>query len=318
MTKRPIAVQLYTADLKEAWDEFIGNCKNSHFFFRRDYMEYHGDRFADFSVVIRDVSEKLIAVMPANKDGEAVYSHQGLTFGGILCGEKMKTELMLDIFEALMRFLKEQKVKSLIYKPLPYVYHSKAAEEDRYALFLSNASLVRREVSSVVHLGRPIRYSKGRKWAVNKAKKASLQVVQSTDFRKFWKVLTEVLLEHHEAEPVHSVQEIERLANLFPQNIKLFCVQKGADIIAGTVIYENEEIAHTQYIASSAIGKDVCALDFLIDYLLKEVYSGMKYFDFGISNEDAGRSLNTGLISQKEGFGAFPIVHDMYELQITS
>lgn len=42
----------------------------------------------------------------------------------------------------------------------------------------------------------------------------------------------------------------------------------------------------------------------------------MKYFDFGISNENNGRFLNRGLIAQKEGFGARTIVHDFYELSI--
>ena len=42
------------------------------------------------------------------------------------------------------------------------------------------------------------------------------------------------------------------------------------------------------------------------------------YFDFGISTEENGRVLNSGLIDQKEGFGARGVVHDHYELDIAA
>lgn len=279
-------------------------------------MEYHDERFIDYSLLISNSRGQLIAVLPANIDGETVYSHQGLTFGGFLINEKMRTELMLQVFESLKTYLKSQEIKKLVYKPLPYIYHLKASDEDRYALFRNKASLVKQEVSSVIYLNELIRYSKGRKWAVNKAKKENLQIVQSTDFRSFWKVLSEVLEENHRAKPVHTANEMEELAASFPENIKLFCVKRDSIIVAGAVIFENPDIVHTQYMANSVSGRELGALDLLIDNLIKEVYSNKKYFDFGISNEDSGLTLNTGLISQKEGFGAHPIVQDMYTLEI--
>ena len=125
-----------------------------------------------------------------------------------------------------------------------------------------------------------------------------------------------MLESNHEAEPVHSLEEIERLANLFPKNIKLFLAKKEDVVISGALMYENANIVHTQHLANSETGRESGALDLLIDYLIKEVYKNKKYFDFGISNEDAGRYLNTGLIAQKEGFGARAVVHDFYELEI--
>ena len=83
-------------------------------------------------------------------------------------------------------------------------------------------------------------------------------------------------------------------------------------------MFENKNIVHTQYLANSIEGKKIGALDLLIDHLVREIYFDKKYFDFGISNENSGRSLNTGLIAQKEGFGACPIVQDMYELEFSN
>lgn len=128
--------------------------------------------------------------------------------------------------------------------------------------------------------------------------------------------MTGVLESNHEAKPVHTLEEIKRLANLFTKNIRLFLAKKNGRIVSGALIYENQNIVHTQYLANSEEGRELGALDLLIDYLIKDVYKNKRYFDFGISNEDAGRYLNTGLIAQKEGFGARAVVHDFYELEI--
>ena len=306
----------YTVNQKNNWNEFVKNSKNSHFFFQRDYMEYHSDRFEDFSLIVFDDNDKLIAILPANIKENILYSHQGLTFGGFLVDDKMKTETMLEIFELLKQFLKEKNIVKIVYKCIPYIYHTKPSEEDRYALFRNEAKLIRRDVTSTIDLTEQVRYSKGRKWTINKAKKESIETFESDDYEIFWELLTGVLESNHEAKPVHTREEIKKLANLFPKNIKLFLAKKDERIVSGALIYENQNIVHTQYLANSGEGREIGALDLLIDYLIKDTYKNKKYFDFGISNEDAGRYLNTGLIAQKEGFGARAIVHDFYELEI--
>lgn len=306
----------YTKKDKNIWNEFVSNAKNSHFFFLRDYMEYHSNRFQDYSLLVFDETQKLISVLPANFKDNILYSHQGLTFGGFLIDDKMKTETMLEIFETLKEFLRKQNIQKIVYKCIPYIYHTKPSEEDRYALFRNDAVLVRRDVSSTIDLTVQVRYSKGRKWTINKAKKESIEIVESQDYKTFWNLLAGVLESNHEAKPVHGLEEIENLANLFPKNVKLFLAKKDDVVISGALIYENINIVHTQYLANSEIGREMGALDLLIDYLIKEVYKNKKYFDFGISNEDAGKYLNIGLISQKEGFGARAVVQDFYELEI--
>lgn len=306
----------YTIEYKNIWNEFIRNSKNGHFFFHRDYMEYHKDRFEDFSLLIFDDSEKLISVLPANIKENVLYSHQGLTFGSFIIDDKMKTETMLNIFDSLMEFLKIKNIEKIVYKCIPYIYHIKPSEEDKYALFRNDVKLIRRDVTSTIDLTGQVRYSKGRKWTVNKAKKELIETFESDDYETFWKLLTGVLESSHEVKPVHTFEEMKKLALLFPKNIKLFLAKKDERIVSGVLIYENRNIVHTQYIANSGEGRELGALDLLIDYLIKDIYKNKKYFDFGISNENAGRVLNTGLIAQKEGFGARAVVHDFYELEI--
>ena len=307
----------YDKEYRAAWDDYIKTAKNYHFFFHRDYMEYHNDRFEDFSLLVYDEKQNIIAVLPANRKDNILYSHQGLTFGGFLIDDKMKTETLLEVFEVLKGYLKEQGIEKMIYKCIPHIYYIKPSEEDRYALFRNDAKLIRRDVTSTIYLADQVRYSKGRKWAIQKAKKESIETFESTDYESFWSLLVDVLATHHDTKPVHTLEEIQKLASCFPKNIRLFLARKDEHIVSGALVYENQNIVHTQYLATSEKGKDLGALDLLIDYLIKSVFNHKQYFDFGISNEDAGWHLNTGLIAQKEGFGARAVAHDFYELEIS-
>ncbi len=306
-------VTRYHISLQNKWNDFLKNAKNYHFFFHRSYLSYHEDQFEDYSLLIYDKKEKLIAMLPANIDNYILYSHQGLTFGGFIVNDNMKTEIMLDIFEAVQTFLKIHSIQKVIYKAIPYIHHIKPAQEDLYALFIQNASLIQRDIGATVYLDQPIKYSNGRKWSLKKAKNEGFIIEESRDFSSFWSLLEEILKQQHDAKPVHSLNEIEFLTSIFPENIKLYLTKKEGKLFAGAITFDNPEISHLQYVANSNEGRKIGALDFLIDHLIQKVYKEKKYFDFGTSNEENGRYLNKGLIDQKERFGASAVVCDRYK-----
>lgn len=305
----------YKPKQKPLWDEFITNSKNGVFLFYGDYMEYHADKFTDHSIMFFD-DNRLIAVMPANITGDTLFSHGGLTFGGVVSDHRMHTTVMLEIFDTLKEYLKAQGIKKLVYKAIPHIYHDVPAEEDLYALFRHNAKLIRRDVSSAIFMKERIVFSKGRKWSVKKSKTAGLEVRRSYDFKAFMDIEEDILREKYGVKPAHTADEIQLLASRFPENIKLFAAYKDDNMVAGVIIYESKNVAHTQYIANSDEGKRIFALDFILDFLINEHYLEKRYFDFGISTVEEGRVLNVGLITQKEGFGARGVVYDTYELNI--
>jgi len=172
-------ISKYTIEFKDLWNEFVKNAKNSHFFFQRDYMEYHSDRFNDFSLMFFDEKDKLIAILPANIKENILYSHQGVTFGGFIVDDRMKTETMLENFEWLKYFLKEQNIEKVVCKCIPYIYHIKPSEEDRCALFRNDAKLIGRDVTSTIYLENKLKYQEQRKRAIKKAIENELLFEQS-------------------------------------------------------------------------------------------------------------------------------------------
>lgn len=310
-----LRVERYESRLQKDWDEFVARSKNGVFLFYRSYLEYHADRFADHSLLFFDDS-RLLALLPANRRGNVLASHGGLTFGGFVTDDKMKTPIMLELFDALQQHCRRESIERVIYKPVPHIYHRLSAEEDLYALFVRDGRLVRRDVSSTVVVRERPGLSKGRKWAVKRAKAHGVEVRLSADIEGFMAIEEENLRTKYGVKPTHSAAELRLLAERHPDHIKLFGAYRGETLLGGIVVYENLHVVHAQYIATTPEGREIAALDCIVDGLLNEVYADKTYFDFGISTEDNGRKLNVGLIENKESYGARAVAYDCYELDV--
>jgi hypothetical protein len=311
-----LKVVAYDSTHKRAWDDFITNSKNGVFLFYRDYMEYHADRFPDGSLMFFDGDGQLVAILPATVRDGVLSSHAGLTFGGVVSGMSMKVAQMLCVFDSMTATLRERGINKIIYKAIPHIYHRVPAEEDLYALFRCGARLVRRDVSTTIELRERLPFSKDRKGRIKLGEKHGLEVRRSFDFERFMKLVEQLLGAKYGAKPVHTAAELRLLAERFPDNIKLFAAYKNSEMYAGVIIYESQQVAHTQYIGTSHERRKTGAQDLLLNYLINDYYAHKKYFDFGISTEDDGRRLNAGLIENKQGFGARAVVYDAYEIDL--
>jgi hypothetical protein len=308
-------VKRYEKSDYENWNAFIGQAKNASFLFHRDFMEYHSNRFQDYSLIVLD-GEKWVAVLPANIDGNEVFSHQGLTYGGLVYNEKIKLASIIEIFKSVLSFLNENKIEKLQLKLLPSIYHQKPAEELNYALFLAKALLIRRDSLAVIDLLKKNNLSKLRKRSIQKGISNNFIIKEMNDFKDFWnEILIPNLVNKHQVKPVHSLQEITKLKALFPENIRQFNVYQNGIIVAGTTVFESENVVHCQYISGDEIKNELGGLDLLFQHLISDVFKNKQFFDFGISNENQGQKLNNGLSYWKESFGASTIVQDFYEVE---
>lgn len=308
-------IKKYETQDFQKWNAFIEQSINGTFLHNRNFMDYHKDRFSDFSLIVLD-GEKWVAILPANVTGENVHSHQGLTFGGLIYNEKQKLETILSVFSEILKFLDIHKIAKLIVKLIPNIYQQKPAEELNYALFLANATLIRRDALSVIDVTKQNKIASGRLEGVKKALNLKLEIREETNFKLFWnEILTPNLNTKFNVKPVHSLDEIIKLHDLFPTNIRQFNVYQNDTIIAGTTIFESKNVAHAQYISGNESKSENGSLDFLYHHLITKVFTNKLYFDFGTSNEEQGRKLNSGLNFWKESFGARTIVHDFYEIQ---
>lgn len=309
-------VRKYDIADRQEWDSFIGKSKNGTFLFKRGYMEYHNDRFEDCSLLVYD-NNKLRAVLPANVKDNILQSHGGLTYGGLISDGCMTTETAMEVFSEINKYLLEQGIEKVVYKPTPWIYHTLPAEEDLYAIIqVCGAKLISREISSTVYLPNRPKFSQLRRRCVNKARRNGIKVRECNDIATFWNILNANLEGRYGVSPVHTEKELSLLASRFPDSIKLFMAYDGEEALGGTLVFVMNEIVHTQYIAASPKGKTVGALDMVFDELINEEFSNYRFLDFGKSTEHHGIWLNKNLIHQKEGFGGRGVCYDVYEWNV--
>ena len=328
----------YSVYRKETWDAFVEMSKNGTFLLKRGFMDYHSDRFFDCSLFIyagispdgdfKETSlttKDLVAVFPANwdKDSRTVYSHQGLTYGGLLVLPEVTQKEVMDMMQAILQYYRDMmQAQRFVYKPIPYIYSSIPSGEDLYALFRAGAQLTHRLVSTCISMRNQMKMSTLRIRQAKKAVEHGFYIERMTEgdtqtLHEYWALLEHVLKTYHDAAPTHTVQEMENLMMQFPKNIRLYVVRHERRIAAGCVAFEWRRVAHMQYIASGEEGRTYGALDLLFRHLVNERYKQLEYVDFGTSNGDGGRYLNEGLIFQKEGFGGRAVCYDTYEISLS-
>ncbi|MCP3982077.1 MAG: GNAT family N-acetyltransferase [bacterium] len=310
-------IERYTPARKAEWDEFIRRSKNGTFLFLRDYMDYHEDRFRDHSLMVRDARGRLLALLPAHENGKRLCSHEGLTYGGFVSDDSMKALKMVAVFAESLSYLKQHDFESVTYRTIPHIYHRAPAQEDLYALLLSDAELYSRVVISAVPGHHRLPFQELRRRGSKKASNLGVTVGASEDFDSYWKILGDVLAETYDAKPVHALGEIRLLHDRFPDNVKLYAADLDGEMVGGVVVYDTARVARAQYIAASEAGKKCNALDRVFDYLLNQEFRDKPFFEFGTSQVPDSDNLNRGLIEQKEGFGARTVVYDYYRIDLT-
>lgn len=310
-----IHVSPYDEGKRRDWDTFINSSRSPMFMFNRGFVDYHSSRFDDVSLMFYD-EDNVVAVFPASRHGDEVRSHGGLTYGGMFVGEKIKQHSMMECFERMRDFYRQNGVRTLVYKEVPYIYATQPNEDAVYALFRMGAVISKIEPSTVINLKSPYRMPKGRKSQISRARREGVVVNETDDFASFISLENSVLIERHNLKAVHTAEELRLLKSRFPDQIKCIGGFLGGKLIAGTVLFVYDTVVHTQYMAADDAACRVGALDLIISDQISRYNSTHCYFDFGISSEDGGAFLNEGLISQKEGFGGRTICYRTWRMNL--
>ena len=312
-----IKIKPYHPNHQNDWNNFVAKAKNATFLFNRSFMDYHQDRFEDASILGFE-EDKLLAIFPASRVGDTVFSHQGLSYGGLVNNNQMKLHNYLSLLQNVLDYYKSININKLLVKQIPSFYCQQFSDEWAYAAFLLNAKYSRVDTSAVLDLKVPLNYSKDRNEGVKRGIKCQLNVMEVDDLTDFWQnILIPNLQNRHQVMPVHRLEEITHLKVKFPNQIRQFNVYHQNKIVAGTTIFETDLVAHSQYMSANDERSTLGSLDFLHNYLFKKVFMNKKYFDFGISNENNGFYLNQGLNYWKQSFGANICANFVHEIDLT-
>ena len=294
------------------WNDFVARSKNGSFLFDRNFMGYHANRFTDASLLIYD-GPKLIALLPANIANNVVYSHQGLTYGGLVLIEDLGVQNVELIFFELLRYLHTEQISLLKIKQLVSFYHKQPSFELEYILYKFDARRYNRDMNLAIDFRGKFAISKSKLKHFRRIQTLGLEIKQDNDFDNFWDtVLVPRLMNRYSAKPVHSKNEIKLLHSKFPNNILQFNVYYEGEIVAGITLFVFDNVIKSQYGATTATGEKLRALDYLFINLIQQYKDVKHFFDMGTVNQ--GKIYNQGLLKQKEELGCSVYLQDFYEV----
>jgi len=304
-------VEKYSSIRYDLWNKFVANAKNATFLFHRDFMEYHQDRFEDYSLLIFDETQKLRAVLPANRAGAVLYSHQGLTYGGLVFEINHSPIFTSKMVDSLLLFLKKESFTEVNIKIIPTIYNKSNTQEFDCYLHEIGAELLNREMNLIIDFRNEGKLSKSKFKHFKKAE-SKLEMIEEEDFSIFWNdVLIPRLSEKYDANPVHSLNEIQQLKEKFNSNIVQYSAYYDDEIVAGITIFKFDNVIKSQYGATTKAGEKLRALDFLFISLIQKFKNeGYFYFDMGtVAN-------NEGLLNQKIELGCDVFNNDSYRIKL--
>ncbi len=298
-----IDIKKYNSLDKKFWDEFIPFTSNGTFLHQRDYMDYHKDRFEDFSLMIYS-GNRLLALFPAHIEGKHVISHSGLTYGDVLLDKKLKSDLVYEILQNLFEHLKNNNINQLEIKAVPVFFKSELEDNSVYHYWKSGGVVQKIQAYYLVD-AHSFRLNTNRKRNINKIRQnKDLTISTSKDLLPdYWELLSRNLRNKHNALPVHTLDEMDYLMRMFPENIGLYTVSDENKLLAGIVVYKVNQTLHFQYIGAVQDPEERNSIDYLTYSIIKENIGNYKYISLG-SAENTDGSPNHSLIYWKESFGA--------------
>ena len=291
-------IEVYQHERHRAqWEEFVSKrARNAHFMHGRCYLDYHADRFDDHSLLFFGEKATPLAVLPANRVGEVLVSHGGLSFGGLLVSPRFYLSHWHEAFAAIGDHMAGGGLETLDYRPPPPWYHQQPGEEDIYLLESTGLQPVILGSAICQIAGR----FPGNSTRRNESRAAGLDVArEDTALGETIELVAETLRQRHEAAPVHSRAEIEHLAGLFPDGIRCYTVRRGAELVAGIIVFVTAPAVKSQYVGYTN-GRAMSAA-YAHLFSLEELRG--RWFDFGTSMAGGGDVVDAGLFAYKESLG---------------
>lgn len=281
-------------------------------------MDYHNDCFKDFSLMVFE-KNNLVAICPANSLENEIFSHQGLTYGGIVFKQDVDKAKLKTIFKGILNFLKTLNLQSFSIKSLPLFYHHKQIDLLGDVLDMQNEKVYRTDKVLAVDYNQPFTIHKTKLKNFRKNHNKDFKIKQTDDFCEFWnEVLIPRLKEKHGAKPVHNLEEITLLKSRFPKNIIQFNIYLNDEILAGITIFDKGKVVKSQYGATTYKGEKERALEYLFLFLIhKYKDDGKQFFSMGtVTDFNRPQNYNAGLLKQKEELGCSLYLQKFYRLRL--
>ncbi|UCD37740.1 MAG: GNAT family N-acetyltransferase [Fidelibacterota bacterium] len=321
-----ITVSPYQPAFSEEWDRYVHQSNNGTIFHLRRFLSYHPeDRFQDHSLLLQG-PKGLLALFPAAErvvDGRRqLVSHPGASYGGLVTPIGLSFKNSYDLVESLIDYAAGKGFDNITLTLTPTIYNRRLSNYVDFALLKHGFTYLKREVSSILFLEETpeenlAKFTPASQRAVRKAQQSELELRFSQDYTIFYDILLHNLKRRHNVQPTHTLEELLRLVDLFPDDIRQLGAYLDDRMIAGITIFDaNPDVTLAFYISHDEAYQQYRAVNLLFyEMICWAISNGFRYMDFGIFT--VSMDPNFGLARFKESFGASGMFRDTLTLDLT-
>jgi len=303
---------------EKAWDALVKVAPNGHLMARTGFFRYHADRFEDASLFFFR-GRRPLGVLPANRVGDTLWSHQGVSFGGLILHPRTHFSHVEAAVSALRDHLRAGGFKSFMYRPAPHPYQVFPREEDVFFLEQAGARRVDTKLHSMVLCGEPSALT-AKTWnhTVRRSKESGVTVRAGldADLPAVWG-LVEQALERHGQNAVHTIDDIALLRSRFPDEVPILLAESGSgELLSGQVLLRSGRTLTLLYVGDALAGRELNAGTMLQDHVMNAPENAGFWFDLGQWCDTGSRQGSDSLLQYKEAAGGRLIQRHTWQLDL--
>ena len=302
----------YHPDLAADWDAVVDAASGGTVLHSRRFLDYHGDRFRDLSLVGTRVGEAGISVVfPLAvdlTDPELAVSHPGSSFGGIV-GLARNPFHHNNFLRGAAGWLRQQGFSKLLYRTTPSAL-LRQPDDGLLPVLIRFGRVVQLDLWSVLRLDGTLPERGYWQSEIRRAERKGLRaepVTSPADWALLHSTIAGRLERKFGRSTVHSAAEIIDLdRRLGPQSRGLLIRDPSDAVLAGLWFIDyGTGTLHNQYNGATDAGLAQGASSFAIALTLERaVTEGFRQFSFGRSTQPDGWTENRDLVRFKARFGA--------------
>lgn len=309
----------YTSNWENKWDQFVLESNNGTMFHLQKFFRYHKQGKFNFNHLIFLEKGNIIGLLPgALVNGNIFESPIGASYGSIVTKD-IKFNKSLDIVKTLIEYGKANNWKEILLTSAPRIYEKYPNENLDFAMLWLGFKYDLHYISSAIRLNPDediiSRFQQTVRRNIRKTfNNSDIRVEINNRYDQFYPILLENKARHG-VKPTHSYEDLLRLEELLPDNLKLFMLYYKDKPIAGSSVFICNKIV------------SLCFYNMLLyefEYLkpihriMYEVVkwstdNGFKYVDIGVSQDTKAQNPMTpsySLIDFKEKFDARTVMRN--------
>lgn len=312
-------VHKYTEKDHKKWEDFVCKANNGTIFHSLKFLSYHpADRFKPHHLIVRE-KENILAVFPAVIDDKAIISHQGASYGGLVLKQGLGIHDIYLIVSHLVDHFKKEGANQVLLTQTPLIYYESPNQYVDFALIRHGFHYRKRELTAVIPLdvAEPLLVFHGdARRSTKKAIREGVTVKISDDLSGYYNILKNNLGMRHNVTPTHTLPELLKLKNMYPEDIVLFGVYLKEKVIGGMVVFvANPRVILAFYISHDGHFQAYRPVNILFYEVMKWGRDkGFKYLDLGTFT--LNMEPNWGLGRFKENHNARGFLRDTYEVEL--